>query len=259
MSMKGTKATLLSTPLDVRLLNPAITTTIATDGILEHFILLADGEIRSTLQPIYGTDLSGLMDPWVSSPVVPPIYDEQTANTGMTGALGARGLVAVEVATTAITEYWTILFGTQPEFSLTGSVSMDQGTHTDLSADRTASDGDVTLPSAGWDGTPASGDLIYFATYDVPPLIVAISSRLACSLFMESKLGEEVPNRSDYMDLFRAFGTSKLDKLSRPDDKDGLHLPSVPSRDVSPIESQPAYNISELGEDLSIYADRQFD
>ena len=137
MTMKGTKAILLSTPLDVRLLNPAITTDIATDGILEHFILLADGEIRSTLQPIYGTDLSGLVDPWASAPVVPPIYDAQAANTGMDGSLGSRGLVAVVVAMPAITEYWTILFGSQPEFTLTGSVSMGQGTHIDLSADRT--------------------------------------------------------------------------------------------------------------------------
>ncbi len=264
-SQKGVKAEMLCTPLDVRLLNKAIIAGdngVGEDPLIEHYILLADGFIRDSLRPVYGANLNSLLSAaWASTPIIPPVYDGQAENTNLTGIYGSRGLLAVSVDADAITEYWTIVFSSATAWTLFGSVSDNQSGvsgFTDISSDHTATDGDVTIPTNGWSGTPVSGDIVYFATYNVPQLVVQLSAKWAASLIMEAKYSEEVPNLSDYVTAYRDSVLDTIDKLSRPDDLDGIHIVGVPVRDVSPIEGLPEYTIDQYGTDQSDYEDDQY-
>lgn len=176
----------ISTALNVARLCPAL---IDPDGNwgepptnLLDFIVEGDGEIRSALRELYGTDLT--VSSWAGAP-----YYVQDANAG------SGELLSAAAGTSAISEMWTITFASSSAFSVKGTHSKSQGSGT-TGGTFTATNGNLVIATTDWTGTPDTGDVFYVCTYNYEATLVRLSSLIAAAMYIDSVYSEQVNSDS---------------------------------------------------------------
>lgn len=110
---------------------------------------------------------------------------------------------------------------------------------------------DSTVASSVMAKSMTAADKFYFSIIDSDPLIWTISTKLATAEVLSRVYKQQDPNQVSYDRKLRQEAMRLLDRLSRPNDKDGLKLGAlaVPSGDSIWID----YNITETGADISSY------
>ena len=229
--------------LDVRRWNEELTSTVKTDAFIESKILDAKDVILMYLSKVYGDESNLRTTPYAG--VILP----DTDNTG------TASLLAVQVATTAYTETWTIEFTSATAYTITGSCSGSQGTG-DTTVDSSSTNSDITFLTTAFTGTPAIGDIFYIPVYDVYSVIASLASMLAAAFSLGVVYNENVPNENDFATTLYDRAIDILDRLSRPFDDDGLviddtALTAMDSLDIEPIAV--SYVIDENGDDKTTY------
>lgn len=241
---------LISTPLDIRNLIPSLVNQDGEWGVplgtLSHFILLADGQIRSELREIYGSDLT--VTPYVGIPYWVP------------DSFGAGGgvLYSATAASTAVSETWTLTFTSATAFGFKGTVSgPSQGTSGSTGSSSSSTNARITIASTDWDIStpPVSGNIFYISTYNHEPTLVKISSLLAAADLLDSIYGEQVPNTSsDSSERFRNEAMGIIRKLTDPDGQMTLECGRI-SIDTSPWLL--AGGMEDIGDDGNFATDYQ--
>lgn len=218
---------------------------VRTKTEIRNAIYTQDGALRSALRLQYGTDLT--CTPWGTFP------KPNSSNTG-DGVLSE-----ITVAALAITEVWTLTFTSTTAFTIAGDLSGDQGTGS-TGTDSVSTNAYVTIPSANWSGTPATGDIFTIRTYDIEAALVDLSSKFAAAHLLDTIFTQEVPNASEASKRWRSDAQSKLDGyLNSESGKGGSLEVGFVSRDLSPAQVLPRYIINDLGEDSSDYASGEDD
>ena len=218
---------------------------------IENTILETDGEIRAALRLMYGTDLTSGITPWSKVPRAKKggRYHDDHDNTG-TGVLSPF----ITIASSAITELWTITFTSSTAYTFMGSISGSQGTGS-TSSNSTSTNGYITIPSAKWSGTSISGDIFYIRVYEIEPLLVHLSAMKAAESILEGVFTEWIPNRSEGATVRRSKADALLKKLTDSDSNVSLEV-GRSSRDISPI--QIPWGVDEEGSIIGDFAPDQF-
>lgn len=246
---------LLTTPLDVRLMNEILQNETVNSNILVddnrilRDIYFASSEVRATLYRVYDGD-SMLETIPVAIPPIIPKYNEQSGVTENTGDGVLYGIVPSEDAKT---EQWTIIFTSTTAYDVVGSRSGGQGSG-DTSSDFTSTNTWITIPSDVWSGTPATGDKFYVAVWAHYPMVVYLTTLIAASLIHNSIFNFVAPNETPITDKFRTEANRILGWLNKGYDENGtpFRLPSFSADDLSEIPI-PWY-IDRLGSDISNYS-----
>ena len=225
-----------------------VNSTVLDNGRLTTFIVRADAVIRNSLRDYYTVDTDLLTTPWNEPPFLPfPQADQSISANSSTGALSD-----ITVASTAITELWTITFTSTTAFSVTGSISGSQGTGSTSSL-FTSTNSFISIPVANWSGVWANTDKVYVSTYKSHPMIVLLSTLIAASMALTSIFqgtqSAELSVARDYMAQAKAY----IKALQMPYEAGGMSLDTLSARDTSPEGVN--YNIDILGNDQSLYMD----
>ena len=246
--------TTFSTTLDVRNMSEYITTEVRDNARIMQYIYRADSIVRDALRTLYAID-TGLEDSSVYNSV--PQAPFEAPDQGITANTGDASLLDITPSSDAVTELWTLTFTSASAYSITGSVSGDQGTGS-TGSNSSSTNSYLTVPSANWSGTPASGDVFYIAVYRANPLIVSISTFLASGLMLKA-VNEGIDDISEKGVDFWEQGMALLERLQNPNDDNGLTLSTsgglTYSQDISP--EGIAYHIDAMGRDISRYADNE--
>ena len=239
---------LLSTPLDARNLSEYITTGVRDDARIQQFILRTDPIIKDSLRPLYTIpDNINESAPWNGPPQPKLAIQEITANTG------SASLLDITVDSSAVTEMWTLAFTSETAYNITGSVSGSQGTGA-TGSNSSSTNSYITIPSANWLGTAASGDEFYISVYKAKPLIVSVSAYLSAALALKG-LFEGNDGTSEKAQELEAQGKELLKGLMEPYEDHGIQLDSFSPRDITPEGTQ--YSIDLLGRDIAKYSDNE--
>ena len=239
----------LSTIQDVRNLSEYITTAVRDDARVRQYILRADSIVRDALRPYYAMDTEVEDAPYNGPPQSPyAVPDHDVSANSSDGALSD-----ITVAATAKTEVWTVTFTSATAFSVSGTLSGAQGTGA-TNSNFTATNAYITIPSANWSGTFASGDKASIAVYRAKPLIVTCSALMATGLLIKSAFegGDGVSARGAD---FQTQAENIVERLQRPYEDDGLQLDSFSARDITP--EGVSYYVDTVGHDVSRYSDNE--
>jgi len=263
VSVKTDKPRMFCSPLDVILLveelgteiiniSPSQTTaqTIMGMGQVEDHIIRADAIILESLRSLYGADSATTSNyrtivPWCTRPV--PMLGAADPNTGSAYLLSVTANYTA--AAPGYTAAWIITFSSTTAYGLVSTREGLQSTTTNsgltTTAAGTSTNGDITIATGAWMGTPAIGDKFYFSYIDTYPILHSISVWLATSFALEATYVDQSVNESNIGAQLFTRATKILNKLQRPDDEDGMKLSSFATLDLSPI--QVGYPIDEWG------------
>lgn len=217
---------------------------------IQNIIIESDGMLRSALRQVYGTDLTSGITPWAKFPEA--LTAPRAVNSG-SGVLSPE----MTISSSAITELWTLTFTSSTEYGFVGSISGSQGTGT-TSSDSASTNGYLTVPSAKWSGTPDSGDVFYVRVYAVEAALVNISSLFAAALLLDNLYTDEIPNRTEMAKGYKETAEELLEKYTSEDSGYVLEIGRT-ARDLNPIPIAGQMVVSDTGEDISDYADDEYD
>jgi len=274
MSLKTSKPRMFCTVVDIasimkeaatELINLSSQTTQETiiySGETEERIIEADSIILDKLRSVYGNDSSTtsayrVITPYCSIPY--PQYSGAANNSG-TGRLIS---VQANYQATAIgyTAGYILQFSSATAFGLTSTLEGLQSTTASTglatSANATSTNGDITILTGAWTGTPATGDKFYFSYIDCYKLLNTISKYLSAAFVMQNITSGQAPSESSFGLIWYKRAMYLLDKLCQPDKPDGLSLESLPSfttKDTQvdyPIDKYGTYESSKATTDLT--------
>ncbi len=249
MALKDDLPTMFCTPLDVRNANEALRATTMSgllhieDGKIGAFILKATGIIKGSLAQWYVGDAAFETTPYCSPPQR-PIPDENNSghNSGSSYLLGST------VASTAVTELWTVEFTSEAAFTVTGSRSGNQGTGSTAST-FTSTNLDISIPATYWTaGEHMPGDKHYIATYSNYEMVVAICTFLAAGMLNMAIYTEQAPNENN---VGRQLYDRGMDLLNSLKSGDNAQLPGFSQGDLS--DAQVFYEVDPFGRDTTGY------
>lgn len=241
---------LLSAPQDARNISEYITSTVRDDSRISSFIIKADSIVRSALREIYSIE-SGLLESaaWNGPPQASMSIEDVTGNTT------TASLLDVTIASTAVTETWTLTFTDTTNYTFTGSISGDQSVGA-VGSDSSPTNGAITVLAASWGGaTAAAGDIFFVTVYLPYAEIVACSTFLASGLLLKS-VYQGTDGIADKGKEFFDHGMDLLKALQNPYGDDGATLGSLGTgRDITPEGTN--YAINYFGHDVSKYGDNE--
>lgn len=241
-------ATPLSTCLDVRNWREEIYADVRDDKRILSAIFRGDSIIRARLRDHYTLD-----DDFESSSIWNGPPQARLEVGDQNGNSGSGSLLDITPASTARTQQWEVTFSSTTAFSVNGTLSGSEGSGTTAS-NFISSDAEITIPSANWSGTPASGDVIYISVYKHRPLVVTLSSMYA-AFFISSELFRGERGMPPEVEILKNQVDEILNALCSPYDDSGLRLDSFSERDITPEGLQ--YTISVTGQDISPYSDNE--
>lgn len=238
-----------TTPLDVRMYDRSITSTVRNDNELNFLVQRATFTILGFLYPIYGTSDSSFTTTPFGSPICVPFY-ENTDDSGILNT-GTGNLASVTINSTAETETWVITFTSSTAFGLVGGNTGSDGTGSTAS-NFTSTSGDITISSTKWSGTPSSGDRFFFSSYHIKPPLVAIATILASAIAIQGVHVGAFPDRVATSVGLYDEAYKLLEKISNPYVPGGIWLDSLAMPTNAPLEMP--YDIGTSGNDLTDYA-----
>lgn len=262
MSLKLSKPRMFSTVMDIAsiikeaamdLINLSSQTTQETliySGETEERIIEADSIILAKLNAIYGADSSTtsayrVTTPYCSIPY--PQYSNAVTNTGTGRLLSVQA--NYQASAIGHTAGYILQFSSATAFGLTSTLEGLQSTTASTglatSANATSTNGDVTILTTAWTGTPANGDKFYFSYIDCHKVLNTISKYLAASFVLQNITAGQAPSESSFGVIWYKRGMYLLDQLCRPDAPDGMTLTSLPS--LSTQDTQVDYPIDQYG------------
>lgn len=212
---------------------------------IENEIVKAGATIEGYLSGVYSV-AELRTDPWTT----PPVPDKDN-----TGDLKLYGISPGTDISSAYTAAWTIELTSSTEYTTITSLEAGQGAGA-IATDYTADNFNIGIGSNAWEvgnGTDVATDKWYFSVIDVYPIIWDIATGLAVANVLESIFTSESPNANGLIDNYRRFALSKLRKLQKPDEDDGMVLDSYTRES---LESTPVdYNVTFTGVDNSSYSE----
>ncbi len=213
--------------------------TVIYNNEVDEIILSASQEIYAALYGLYrGTSNLSYSAPWVGAKISNRQNNDPTAR-----------LAACRAGSNAICEHFTLTFSSATAYAASGFLSGGVGSSS-VSSDFTSSgDGDLIInasTNAGtFSGTFASGDKIFISINKWHPFIAKICADKAAARIMreltemnlvsfDPAVYERLSNRAQ----------RNIERLQNPDDKNGLELSTLPTRDYSD------WNLGDVHADL---------
>jgi hypothetical protein len=254
--LKTVRQQLYSTPIDCRILalNNLLKLTHAntlniSDLMIDLHALRAKGIIDLKLANVVSGVSTFNVTPYAGPPLI-PLPDEE--NTGEN--VGTGSLYGVVVASTAVTELWTVTFTTGSAYTVTGSFSGAQGTGS-TAATFTATNLDISIPADVWStGTHASGDIFYIPVYKQHSSIVLLSTMLATGLIFKGLASGAATQGGDTGVKFYDDAIALLDQMAAS----GGGLIGVNTM-LNSSDMQVSYEVSVYGYDVSGYRADEFE
>jgi hypothetical protein len=264
MSLKLSKPRMLSTVFDIQsmlrevsseLLNMSTQSSIIRyAGEIEDKIAEADDIIFSKLRPIYGDD-GATTSPYrtITPTCSSPFYT--SSNTGTARLTSVQ--TNYSSSNPPYTAGWFVTFSSSSVYGLTSTLegvqSATASTGCSTSTNSTSTNGDITILATAWTGTPASGDKFYFSYIDCYRLLNRLSKTLSASFVLNEIFVGQTPADSQYINNWYSMAMKILDRLSRPDDPDGMSLSSLPLMDLTPTQVGVAFDENgEYDSDLAM-------
>lgn len=199
---------------------------------VESDIVKATAMVRSHLLGIYTE--SGLeTTPYAGIPFRD--VSNETLDAG-----GDPVLAGAEAGLLSITEWWTMTFTSDTNFSVKGSASGSVGT-SNITSDFTSSgDGDLKLFGAVnsdlWTGAFASAQKFYIPIYKHHSVVVSVTSMLALAYALDHLFIGETPNLTEYATELERRAMKWLKDLANVDET-GMTIDVLPPvTDLSDIQ-----------------------
>ena len=196
-------------------------------------------EIYAALKPTYSSYANLLAStPWVGL----IISDKQNSSP-------SSRLRACEAGASAITEMFSVDFSSATAYTVTGWLSGGLGSGT-ISTDFTASgDGDILIKAATnsglFTGTFTTGDTIFISVNKWNRTVSTIATYLSTADVLKNiAFSTGINIDPSIFERYANHAKRILDRLQRPDDKDGYIMDGLPSQDLSDIQ------LGDWGEDL---------
>lgn len=197
---------------------------------IDEIIVNSSEEIYAALYGLYrGTSNLEASAPWVGAKISNRQNNDATAR-----------LVACQAGASAICEHFTLTFSSATAYAASGFLSGGVGS-SNISSDFTSSgDGDLIIAASTnsgiFSGTFASGDKIFISINKWHPFIAKICAEKSAARIMreltemnlvgfDPAVYERMSNRAQ----------RNLERLQNPDDKNGMELSSLPTRDFQDI------------------------
>jgi len=233
-------------PVDVRAMVRSITREHLSDLSLRHYIRQAMGLCDTYLfNPALYAETSIVADSAHHCIFIPPLAEGEENNIAGVSIPENQDFIGVIIDDSLIpfTETWKIRFTDNAgAFAISGTVSGSQ-TAGDKDSDYTASY--LTIPADAWVGTWKKGDEVYINVYTYIRPIVSICTLLAKGLTLMNMADSGMAATKEVGERDYEKAMEILDRLSRPDDRGGLALSTLPAYDTTP-RALP-WDISPLG------------
>lgn len=238
----------LCTPMDVLRYHRRFTPNVAPLSVIFNYCLDTRAIIDLLSKRYSQSSLQ--TDPW-ATPVMPsPLYRNQDnyESSHAENAVNRVGCYGVQPASAAFTDMYTITFTGADAFTIDGLIQGNVGSGT-TGATFTPGNNDFTIVSDAWFGTFEETHRFYFSINRWYAAVYKLAIAMATGEILVNEYGMESGDEQSLgAKLLESVGV-KIDKLLRPDDPDGIRLPSLGARDFNPFALP--YNIDMFGRNVT--------
>ena len=247
----------IATVLDVVALIPQLydeednAFNIRTSGEIRESINRGDGQLRGQLKTRFPEDLT--MTPYAAIPIRGFEQRGEDQRLLYRSPDNTKILIVLDDDDLSVSQAYTITFTDPTSFGIVSDLTGPCGTGT-TAGNAVTTDGVLTIPHELWDGTFVAGNIVYVKVYNYDRLLVRLSALIAAVEILDSIYTDQVPNASAAAEKYLGIYNQLLSQLKSGD----LELTGVSTkdRDIDPI--QVDYEVSDLGQDITNYEDREW-